>query len=221
MLRLFVLLLVLLNAVYFAWSQGMLRAYGYAPAEQREPQRMQQQIRPEAVRIVTAEEARRIEQAAQLPPKPPECLLSGLLDDAQAEAVRKTAETRLPAGSWSMEAVVEPARWIVYLGKYSSTAARDRRKTALEKMKIKVQPLENPDLQPGLSLAAFETQAQAQKELESLLRRGVPRSARVLQERVETRHAQLRVPAADETLKIRLEELKGILGDKPLRACGK
>lgn len=49
MLRLLVLLLVLLNAGYYAWSQGMLRSYGWAPVEQSEPQRLTQQIRPEAI----------------------------------------------------------------------------------------------------------------------------------------------------------------------------
>ena len=34
--RLLVLLLVLLNAGYFAWSQGLLRAYGFAPVLQTE-----------------------------------------------------------------------------------------------------------------------------------------------------------------------------------------
>jgi hypothetical protein len=53
MLRLLVLLLILANGLYFAWSEGMLRAYGFAPAQQREPQRLTQQVRPEAIRVLT------------------------------------------------------------------------------------------------------------------------------------------------------------------------
>jgi len=41
MLRLLVLLLVLANAGYFAWSQGLLAAWGFAPAATGEPQRRQ------------------------------------------------------------------------------------------------------------------------------------------------------------------------------------
>ena len=53
MLRLFVLALILANGLYLAWSQGWLRAQGFAPAPQSEPQRMAQQIRPEALKILT------------------------------------------------------------------------------------------------------------------------------------------------------------------------
>ena len=91
MLRFIVLLLVLLNGIYFAWSQGMLRAYGWAPIEQVEPQRLDQQIRPEAIRVLSAEEARRVEIAAQTPVRPPECLQAGMFDEAQFAGVRRAA----------------------------------------------------------------------------------------------------------------------------------
>lgn len=218
MLRFLVLLLVLLNAAYFAWSHGMLRAYGWAPADQREPQRMAQQIRPEAIRILPADEGRRAEQVALTPPKPPECLQAGLFDEAQTEIVRKAVEAALPAGAWSLETQIEPARWIVYMGKFPNVAAQDKKRAELDKMKLKLQPLDNPDLQLGLALGRFETQAQAQAELSALQRRGV-RTARVVQERPEIRQSQLRIPAADDALKPKLEELKPALGDKPLRSC--
>ncbi len=218
MLRFLVLLLVLLNAGYFAWSHGMLRAYGWAPAEQSEPQRLQQQIRPEAIRILPTEEARRAEQVALTPPKPPECLQAGLFDEAQTEAVRKMLETALPAGAWALETTVEPARWIVYMGKFPNAAALEKKRAELDKMKLKLQPLDNPELQLGLSLGRFETQAQAQASLNTLQRRGV-RTARVVEERPETRQSLLRIPAADEALRPRLEELKPVLGDKTLRSC--
>lgn len=220
MLRLLVLLLVLLNATYYAWSQGMLRAYGWAPAEQSEPQRLSQQIRPEAITILSAEEARRLEQAALVPPKPPECLQAGLFDESQTETLRKALEAALPAGSWSLDTAVEPARWIVYMGKFPNQAAEDRKRAELLKLKLALQPLDNPALQPGLSLGRFDTQAQAQADLKELQRRGV-RTARVVQELPEMRRSTLRIPAVDEALKPKLEELKPALGDKPLRSCGK
>jgi hypothetical protein len=218
MLRFLVLLLVLLNAGYFAWSHGMLRAYGWAPAELSEPQRLQQQIRPEAIRILPTEEARRAEQVALTPPKPPECLQAGLFDEAQTEAVRKVLETALPVGAWALETTVEPARWIVYMGKFPNAAALEKKRAELDKMKLKLQPLDNPELQLGLSLGRFETQVQAQASLNTLQRRGV-RTARVVEERPETRQSLLRIPAADEALRPRLEELKPVLGDKTLRSC--
>jgi hypothetical protein len=52
-LRLLFIVLVLANGVYFAWSQGALAAFGFVPASfaEREPQRLSQQIRPQALVI--------------------------------------------------------------------------------------------------------------------------------------------------------------------------
>lgn len=218
MLRFLVLLLIFLNATYFAWSNGMLRAYGWAPVQQAEPQRQQQQIRPEAIRILSADEAHRLEQAVLTPPKPPECMLAGLFDESQTETLRHSLEAALPAGSWSLEPVVTPARWIVYMGKFSNAATLARKRAELLKMKIRPQPLGNASLEPGLSLGGFETQAKANAELASLKRRGV-RTASVEEERPELRRSQLRLPAVDEALRARLEEIKPALGDKPLQRC--
>ncbi|WP_382152891.1 SPOR domain-containing protein [Hydrogenophaga sp. ANAO-22] len=52
MLRWAVIVLVLANAGYFAWTQGYLGGLGLAPIEQREPQRLAQQLRPEALRLL-------------------------------------------------------------------------------------------------------------------------------------------------------------------------
>jgi hypothetical protein len=218
MLRLFVLLLVLINGIYFAWSQGMLRAYGWAPVEQSEPSRLNQQIRPEAIRILTAEETRRVEIAAQTPVRPPECLQAGMFDDAQLAGLRRALEATLPAGSWLVETVVEPARWIIYMGKYSTVNAMNRRRNELNRLSIKMEPLLNPELEPGISLGGFETQAEASKALAGVQRRGA-RTARVTLERAEVRNNLIRIPAADDAIRAKLDELKPSLADKPLRSC--
>ena len=49
MLRFFVLVLLLANAAYYAWSQGLLLEWGLAPVSQSEPQRLAEQIRPEEI----------------------------------------------------------------------------------------------------------------------------------------------------------------------------
>lgn len=54
MLRWAICLLVLANMGYFAWSQGYLATVGYAPPQEREPQRLQAQIQPEAQRLLNA-----------------------------------------------------------------------------------------------------------------------------------------------------------------------
>ncbi|MGR4868628.1 sporulation protein [Variovorax sp. LARHSF232] len=52
-MRILLLALVLANGLYFAWTQGGLAAFGLLPASfsEREPQRLSQQVRPEALQI--------------------------------------------------------------------------------------------------------------------------------------------------------------------------
>ena len=73
MMRLFVLLLLLLNGLYFTWSQGMLAGLGFAPAQHTEPLRIKQQINPDAVRLLSPQERQLLDNN---PDKPPPCLLT-------------------------------------------------------------------------------------------------------------------------------------------------
>lgn len=217
-MRLLVLALVLLNGLYYAWSHDLLRDYGFAPARQSEPQRLAQQIRPEAIRILSPDEVGRAEPAAPVATKAPECLQAGLFDEAQVPTLRKALEDALPAGSWLLDAAVEPARWIVYMGRYPNAETLARKRAELASLNLRFEPLINPELEPGLSLGGFTTQDAANEALAALSRRGV-RTARVVQERAEVRGSLLKVPAADEALRARLDEVKPALAGKPLRNC--
>jgi hypothetical protein len=219
MLRLLVLLLLLANGAYFAWAQGLLLPWGAGPAQQSEPQRLAQQIRPEALRLIKAEEVRRIESAAAAPAavKPTECLQAGLLDDATASSVRNVLGA-WPGGSWTLEPASEPARWIVYMGRYLTPDHVARKKAELRQRGVSFEGLSNPALEPGLSLGGFPTEAQATQQLETLAERGV-RTAKVVLERPEVKGQRLQLPAVDEALRARLDDLKPALNGKPLRAC--
>ena len=54
MLRIAVLILVLANAGYYAWSQGMLRDMGWGPTVQSEQQRLAQQIDPQKMQVTAS-----------------------------------------------------------------------------------------------------------------------------------------------------------------------
>ena len=88
MLRLIVLLLLLANGGYYAWSQGLLLAWGLGPVQQSEPQRLAQQIRPESVRVLSPQELQRTEASAAQAPGGLECLQSALLQDSQVTTLR-------------------------------------------------------------------------------------------------------------------------------------
>ncbi|MEY4884655.1 MAG: hypothetical protein RIS34_2509 [Pseudomonadota bacterium] len=219
MLRLAVLFLLLSNAVYYAWTHELLKAYGFAPAQQSEPQRLAQQIRPEALRILVNGDlptADTLVPAAV--PRPPECLQAGLFDDTQTALLRQALEAALPVGTWQLDPVVEPARWIVYMGKYADAQALAVKRAQLASLNLKFEPLVNPTLEFGLSLGAYETRGAAEARLESLKQRGV-HTARVLEERPRVQGATLRMAAVDDALRVSLDALKPALAGKPLRSC--
>ena len=221
MLRLLVLILLLANGAYFAWSKGLLEPYGLAPASQSEPQRLAQQISPEAIRILstagTASTLTAVVHPAALA-SPAECLQVGLFNEEQTVVLRERLQSVLPAGSWVLESAVEPASWIVYMGKYSGADALERKRGELRKLRVAFAPLNNPALEPGLSLGTFTLQADANAELERIAKRGV-RTAKVVQAQLEVRGQKLRLPAVGTDLRPQLDALKPQLAGKSLQAC--
>lgn len=255
MLRLLVLLLLLANAGYFAWSRGTLAPYGFAPATQSEPQRLTQQLHPEALRILTPLEARQLESpkipsgTTALPtaarasePSPAssaataalttlasasspgqtvvatQCLQAGLFNDEQTTALRSRLQGALPTGSWVFESSVEPARWMIYMGKYASVNALAKKRGELRQLNVSFQPLNNPALEPGLSLGNFSSQLDADTELARITRRGV-KTARVLQTQAELRGQKLKLAAVTTALRTQLDAVKPQLLGKALQAC--
>ncbi|MBC5782767.1 SPOR domain-containing protein [Ramlibacter sp. USB13] len=217
MLRLLVLVLLLANAAFFAWSQGLLLAWGLGPTRQSEPQRVAQQVRPETVRVLSASDLRQAETVAAQAPRPPECLQTAALDATQVPQLRTVLDT-WPAGSWTLDAVTEPARWIIYMGKYPGVEQVARKRAELRQLGITFEPPTNPELEPGLSLGSFPSEAAASGQLAALAEKGV-RTARVVQERPEQKGQRLQLPAVDDNLRPRLDELKFALAGKPLRPC--
>ena len=235
MLRLAVIVLLLANAGYYAWSQGLLRPLGYAPQEQSEPQRMNQQIRPETLQILkvnpskTSSASPSQATAANDSPTPPttpaasppadsaECLQAGVFDDRQAEALR-TAAARLPAGSWTLEPTPIPGRWMVYMGRFDDIETLDRKRAELRARKVD-HDRAGGTLELGLSLGRFASKEAAERELTNLGTKGV-RTARVIQERAEAPGFTLRLPAVNDALRAQLDVLRTAMAGKTLRACG-
>lgn len=218
MLRLLVLLLILANGAYYAWSEGLLRAYGFAPAQQREPQRVAQQIRPEAIQILSSLEAKRADSQVQSELVSKECLLAEPFDDAQIATLRPALDSALPAGAWQIDTVVVPARWIVYMGKFASVELMAKKRDELVAMRLAPQGLKNPTLEPGLSLGGFDSQTEATEELAKLSQRGI-RTAKVILERPEGLQNQLKLPAVTPDIRNRLADLKPALAGRKLRSC--
>ncbi len=72
MIRFAIVLLLLAKAGYYAFSQGMLRSLGWGPEDPSEPERVQQQVKPDALRILAPQEAQQAQQqpARTVPAEP-------------------------------------------------------------------------------------------------------------------------------------------------------
>lgn len=239
MLRLALIALLLANAGYYAWSQGLLKDWGFAPQEQAEPQRMNQQIKPETLQILrvnpgktssssssspsspasgaAAPVADAASSAAPTPSDSAECLQAGVFDERQAEALRSAAAA-LPAGSWVLDSTPVPGRWMVYMGRFEDLEALDKKRAELRARKVD-HDRAGGTLEYGLSLGRFSSSEAAERELANLAGRGV-RTARVVQERPDAPGFTLRLPAVTDALRPQLDALRPAMAGKALRACG-
>ena len=223
MLRLLALLLILANAGYYAYSQGLLAAYGLAPATQTEPQRMAQQIKPEALRILDPQEIAQLESAtpsarAVVNPSATECLQVGIFNEEQTMVLRERLVSTLPQDSWVIESALVPARWLVYMGKYNSDEAVLKKRSELRGLGVSFEAMNNASLEPGLSLGNFKTQLEAQAELARIAKKGI-KTAKVIQERAEQRGQRLKLPAVNTALRRQLDAIKPQLAGKALQPC--
>lgn len=225
MLRLAVLVLLLANVGYYGWASGLLAPWGLAPAQQGEPERLAQQIAPQTLQVLPADDP----PAAPTPPAsrgtPPEvptpapaagtgpagnaCLQSGPLDDAQAKALQPLLAA-LPPGSWTLVQVPVAGRWMVYMGRFADEEALAKKRAELSALKL---AFDRPaaGFEPGLALGRFATEEAAQRALADLANRGV-RSARVVLERPSQTRTLLRLGAVDAPLRGQLQPLQDALG---------
>lgn len=224
MLRLAVLVLLLANAGYYAWSHDQLRGLGLGPTSESEPQRLQQQIKPQNLRLLSTEGkdadsgATATREASATTDETSTCLQAGAFDARQAEALRRAA-AQLPAGSWSLEPAQATGRWMVYMGRFADEEALAKKRAELRALKI---DYDRPGaaLEPGLSLGRYSSAEGALRALAQLGEQGV-RKARVVQERGDAAGYLLRLPAVSEAQRAEVEAaLRPALAGKALRPCG-
>ncbi len=235
MLRFIVLLLLVANGFFYAWSNGFLSQWGWAAKSQRETFRLNEQIEPERIVIRPNDKLTQTAAPDALPtavqtlaststtapasvaaPLMPTisaaattstiCLTAGAFNDRQSSAIKQALDSKLPNVRWRFETVNLPARWIVYMGKYANNNAREQKKSQLDQIKVPYEVLTEGKLEPGISLGSHATQAIANQALQKLVRQGV-RTARVLQELPEQKGQSLVIPALDEANRVKLNEL--------------
>ena len=216
-----VVLLLVVNLLYFGWVQGGLPPYGVvaeAPTEPSEPPRLAQQIQPEAISEVKVMSPALWAAFVPATPQPAKCLQAGLFKDEQGTALRDALVAGMPVGTWLLNPVVQPARWIVYVGRFADPNAAALKRAELKAVGIRDEALRNQALVPGLSLGGFASEGLANAWLEQLKKRGLQK-AQVVKESPELQGLRLRLPAADEALLQKLKAFEPLLAGKALEPC--
>lgn len=224
MLRWVLLVLVIANAVFFSWSQGLWAAQGWAPARLSEPERLQQEVQAQAIRVLnsaaeTTDKTTETITDSVMPTEPKSCLWAPGFSPGQADALRQAMGTlSLPDDVWSLSENRNPGRWIVYWGKFESPEVMTQRKATLRRLKIDHREVTLPRLAPGLALGTFSNEDAAKEALSKVQAQGI-RTARVAVERAETVNWALRLPAITEAQRQAIMGLGAALAGKSLLAC--
>lgn len=205
MLRWTVLLVLLANLAFYAWTQGWLdTVVGSSPQGEREPQRLQRQLRPESVQLLSPRVAAVAAAAASA--SATGCLEAGPYTDAELAAAQdRLLAAGVAASRWQTPAVQRPGAWLLYMGRFPDRDSLLRKQTELQRIHVAFEPVhDNPELAPGLSLGRFDDRAAADAALAQLTQRGV-RTARVVTLAPPLTLHLLRIERAEPALQTQLQ----------------
>jgi hypothetical protein len=188
-------ILIGLNALLFAFSQGYL---GSARDEEHEPARLKNQLEPARVKLMSAEQAQAAAVASSPSPAPPAAAPARAANVPAPQAVactevgplsaadEKRFETRiarLALGEHQTHTSVpfqEVTSRLVYIPSQGSKEAADRKVAELRALGVSNLFIISGDspYKWGISLGLFKSEASAQTMLAALVKQGV-RSARI------------------------------------------
>lgn len=249
MLRIVFALLLAANLGYYLWSHGQLAGLGLEPAAEAEPQRLERQIRPEALQIVAGQADAVQPQAAPEPavddPAPAESAPAGMApaapvapEPAATASAPKEPVSCLQSGGLDERQADHLRRALAALprGQWQLDASQQSGRWMVymgkfpdaefldrKRGELRAMNVEfdraGGNFEPGLSLGRFSSEEAAGRQLATLSRQGV-RTARVVQERPELTTYTLRLPKATAGFKAEVLALAGKgLDGKSLRAC--
>ena len=221
MLRAVVAVLLLANLAFWAWSEGLLEPVGLVPTHERDPQRLNLQINPDAVQVLAPAAASAALRAAEAAARAPaavarpvvQCLDAGPFSASAIDAAeRAMAAASLPAGSWARTRHEAAPQYAVVLGPFGNREALQKKSDELGRLNLPVEALDLPGdgpgaaPQPGFALGRYATRSAADAALVGLGQRGV-RTARVTQLKPSSIDSRLRVEHATPALVERLRAL--------------
>jgi hypothetical protein len=203
MLRALALLLLLLNLVFFSWTQGWLdEVVGIKARGDREPERMARQVHPERIKLLSETELAALQSRT--------CLALGPLDgDAALQAAQAALEKAgVAPTTWQAQTSELAGVWAVATIKMPNRDFQARKEETYKKLKIEFEFLKGPpDELPTLLLTQHSSEKAAEAALDAFDKRSL-KGLRVLQLQAPMKRTNLVFPQADGALSSQLMGLK-------------
>jgi len=217
-------LLLLANLGFFAWI------YFRADRASDEPQLMEQQLNPQAIRLLSADQvaalaAERTKQTAERAKSPPKvalaaCLELGPFNPGEVARVQQAFEPLALGSRLSQRRAEEIASYWVFMPPQRDRQAVNRKAAELKKLGVEdffiVQ--EDPAFRFAISLGVFKTEEAARSRLAELRTRGV-RTARVGPRETSVQKVYFTVREVPDAQVSRLNDLRQSFAGSELKDC--
>lgn len=210
-------LLLLANLGFLAWSY-----FGAGPT-MSESQLVEQQLNPEAIRLLSAEQVAAL--AAQRPKPPPRpavaaCLELGAFNPADVARVQQALDPLALGPRLSQRRAEEIASYWVFMPPQRDRQAANQKAAELRKLGVEdffvVQ--EDPRHRLAISLGVFKTSEAAQARLAELRAKGV-RTAKVGPRETPVHKIYFTVREVPDALAAKLNEVRQSFPGSELKTC--
>lgn len=242
-MKLAFLLLALANLAFFAWQQGV---FGDLPESGREPERVNRQVEPERIRVLTQPEVQALRVKAKEVPRetpsqaqPPApgatatgspiaanelvgatCVEVGDFTIENAGRVRQRLETLATGDRLSVRSVEAPGWYMVFVPPFKTRAEVDKKAEELRKAGVKEMLVvaDNSPMRFGIALGSFKDQDLATRHAADLERRGV-KGVRVADKSSSVQVTRFQVRAVDTALADLLRSVQKEFNAARFQAC--
>jgi len=209
------LLVVLVNALFFAWSR-----YVAPPEAVADPQPLVRQIEPQKLKVIAPGELPPVAARPAPAPMALKCIEWGsftVADASQAQAALEPLQLGPRLGQRRTE---ESAGWWVFIPPQGSRPAAQKKAAELKALAVDDYFVVQDDgpYRWALSLGVFRSEEAAQARLTTLREQGV-RSAQVGPRETPVAKVWLQVKAVDAGLYARLKEVARGMEGSELREC--
>jgi len=216
-------LLLFANLGFFAWI------YFGAGRASDEPQLMEQQLNPQAIRLLRADQVaalttERTKQTAERAKSPPKaiaaCLELGAFNPGDASHVQQALEPLALGSRLTQRRAEEIASYWVFIPPQRNRQAANQKAAELKKLGVEdfyiVQ--EDSKFRFAISLGVFKTEEAARSRLAELRKKGV-RSARVDPRETSVQKIYFAVREVPDALVSRLNDLRQSFAGSELKDC--